>query len=346
MAWSFRADALWEMGDDEVLLDVRTPAEFERGHIPGARNLPLFSNEERVEVGTLYKQVSPETAFLKGLEFAGAKMRWYVEEALHLAPSRKLRLHCWRGGQRSGSLAWLLRQAGFEVLSLEGGYKAYRQLILEKMAAPWHRLVILGGYTGSGKTAVLQAIQDMGEYVVDLEALAHHKGSSFGALGEQRQPTIEQFENDLFDALRHIPAGARLWLEDESRSIGKVYLPDGFWQLMCQSPLIKLEIPLERRVRQLVAGYAGFPKQDLIDAFSRLQKRLGGQHLKAALEALDCDDFARAAEIALVYYDKAYQNTIDRKTRCPQILSYEAGEKTSTTIAAELIQLADSQISC
>ncbi len=342
---SFKASAIWEIGQDEVFLDVRTPAEYERGHIPGALNLPLFSNEERAEVGTLYKQVNPEVAFLKGLEFAGAKMRWYVEEALRLAPAKKVRLHCWRGGQRSGSLAWLLRQAGFDVLTLEGGYKAYRQYILEKMAAPWHQLIILGGYTGSGKTGILQAIQSAGEYVVDLEALAHHKGSSFGAIGEKPQPTIEQFENDLFDALRKIPDGARLWLEDESRSIGKVYLPDDFWQLMAQSTIIKLEVPLPRRVRQLVEGYADYPQADLIDAFTRLQKKLGGQHLKAAIEALDAGDYARAAEIALVYYDKAYQHSIERKTRCPLILPHQVENQSAEEIAAELIDLANSRIS-
>jgi tRNA 2-selenouridine synthase len=343
---SFKADAIWEIGQDEVFLDVRTPAEYERGHIPGALNLPLFSNEERAEVGTLYKQVNPEVAFLKGLEFAGARMRWYVEEALRLAPAKKVRLHCWRGGQRSGSLTWLLRQAGFEVLTLEGGYKAYRQFILEKMASPWHQLIILGGYTGSDKTGILQAIQSAGEYVVDLEALAHHKGSSFGALGEHPQPTIEQFENDLFEALRKIPDGARLWLEDESRSIGKVYLPDGFWQLKCQTPIIKIEVPLRRRVQQLVEGYAAYPKTDLVDAFTRLQKKLGGQHLKAAVEALDADDYARAAEIALVYYDKAYQHSIDRKTRCPLILPHPVEDQSAEEIAAELIDLANSRISC
>ncbi len=292
------------------LLDVRSPAEYSGGHIPGALSMPLFTNEERAEVGTLYKQQSPQQAFLRGLELAGSKLRWYVEEGQKLAPQGRLMIHCWRGGQRSASLGWLLQQAGFEVKLLEGGYKAYRQLLLNDFSAPRNPMLIIGGYTGSGKTLILQHLAARGASVVDLEQLAHHKGSAFGALGEQPQPTVEQFENDLHAAWRLLAPAKTTWLEDESRSIGRVYLPDPFWRQMLKSPLIFIDLPLESRIEHLVNAYAPYGQQQLQDSFQRIAKRLGGQHVKAALEALEKDDFAAAAAIALQYYDKAYLHSL------------------------------------
>ncbi len=292
--------------EGRVLLDVRTPAEFDGGHIPGAQNLPLFTNDERAVVGTVYKRQSPEMAFLKGLDFAGARMSWYVKEAIRLAPERKIFIHCWRGGRRSASLAWLLEFAGYEVGVLEGGYKAYRNYILNEFTSRQVRVIVLGGPTGSGKTEVLRCLREAGEQVIDLEALAHHKGSAFGAMGETQQPTVEQFENDLYAAFSRIDAHRRVWVENESRAIGRVFLPEGVWRQLQHSPLVKLDVPLEERVRYLVGIYGAFPKQGLEEAFRRIESRLGGQHLKAALDALNCDDFATAAGIALRYYDKSY----------------------------------------
>jgi len=295
---------------DLPLLDVRSPAEYAGGHIPGALSLPLFTDQERAEVGTLYKQQGPQQAFLRGLELAGSKLRWYAEEGQRLAPQGRLMLHCWRGGQRSASLGWLLQQAGFEVKLLQGGYKAYRQQLLADLSAPRNPMLILGGYTGSGKTLILQQLAARGASVIDLEKLAHHKGSAFGALGEQPQPTVEQFENDLHYAWRSLSFAQTTWLEDESRSIGRVYLPDPFWRQMLRSPLIFLDLPLECRIEQLVKLYAPYGQQQLQDSFERIAKRLGGQHVKAALEALEKDDFAAAAAIALQYYDKAYLHSL------------------------------------
>lgn len=300
-------------GKDRVLLDVRTPAEYAQAHIPGAINLPLFSNEERVIVGTLYKQQSPEAAFLQGLEFAGAKMADYVRQANQFAPGRRVAIHCWRGGQRSGSISWLLGFAGFDVWTLQGGYKAYRNYVLNAFASCKLPLLVLGGATGSGKTAVLHALKNQGEQILDLEALAHHKGSAFGALGEQPQPTVEQFENDLYAACQALDPQRRIWVENESRAIGRVYQPEGFWELFRHSPHIELAIPFEQRVAYLVEVYANHPVDDLRESFSKIERRLGGQHLKAALEALDQHDFAEAATIALRYYDKAY---VHANTKC------------------------------
>ncbi|MBK6948510.1 MAG: tRNA 2-selenouridine(34) synthase MnmH [Haliscomenobacter sp.] len=325
---------------ERVLLDVRTPAEFEGGHIPGAQNLPLFTNEERAIVGTMYKQQNPEIAFDKGLEFAGARMSWYVKEAKRLAPDRNVFIHCWRGGKRSGSLAWLLGFAGFEVGVLEGGYKAYRNYILNEFAVRPIRPVVLGGPTGSGKTEILRCLREAGEQVIDLEGLANHKGSSFGAIGESPQPTVEQFENNLYRELSLMDPTRRVWVENESRAIGRIFLPDGLWNQFQRSPLVKLDVPMEERVQFLVGVYGAFPKEALEDAFRRIERRLGGQHLKAALDALERNDFATAAEIALRYYDKSYSFATSKGSFDP-VLIWPVQKLDPYQIANQLITLSN-----
>ncbi len=323
---------------DRVLIDVRTPAEFTKGHIPGAINLPLFSNEERAEVGTVYKQETPEKALLLGLDFVGGKMSRFVREAEKMAPDHQLIVHCWRGGKRSESMGWLLELAGFDVKILQGGYKAYRNFVLNSFEDIHIQLIILGGYTGSGKTEILKKLAEKGEVVLDLEGLAHHKGSSFGALGELPQPSVEQFENELLSTLQHLPKDALVWVENESRSIGRVYIPKGFWQVFQQSPLIHLDIPLETRVDRLVEEYGRFPKEALAEAFTRIRKRLGGQHLKLALDALEQGDLATAATIALRYYDKAYELTLNKKDE-NLIQRVEVSTSDAETIAEQLLKL-------
>jgi tRNA 2-selenouridine synthase len=152
-----------------------------------------------------------------------------------------------------------------------------------------------------------------GAYVVDLEGIANHKGSSFGAIGEDPQPSNESFENQLYGQLRGIPEGGTVWLEDESRMIGHVYMPDEFYDRLDAAPVTLLEQPIEWRVDRLVDLYGSYPKEPLVAAFTRLRKRLGGQHLNDALEALEQNDFAAAARIALVYYDKAYHHYGERR---------------------------------
>ncbi|MEM6773089.1 MAG: tRNA 2-selenouridine(34) synthase MnmH, partial [Bacteroidota bacterium] len=240
---------------DYVLLDVRSPGEYRAGCLPGAKSLPLFTDEERATVGTLYKQESPDAALLTGLEIAGGKMRWLVERARELAPEGKVVVHCWRGGQRSGSVAWLLEKGGFEVAQLRGGYKASRRFIRQYLQQSPHEFRVLSGPTGSGKTPILLAMRAQGAHVIDLEGIANHKGSSFGAICEAPQPSTEQFENLLFAALSSIPPGATVWLEDESRMIGHVYLPDEFYLRLTAAAVTVLEQPKGWRVKRLVEQY-------------------------------------------------------------------------------------------
>ncbi len=289
-----------------LLLDVRTPAEYARGHIPGAINFPLFENEERAEVGTLYKQQSPQAALERGLELVGPKMAGFVRRARELAEGRPLTLHCWRGGKRSGSMAWLLELAGMNVSVIKGGYKAYRRKILAMLENPPWRLVMLSGKTGSGKTEVLRELKKRGAQVVDLEELANHRGSAFGALGMPAQPSTEHFANLLYEALAGMKPDQPVWVENESRSIGRVFLPEGFWHAMLRAPKFVLEVSDDARIRRLLRDYAVFSGEELYASFEKIARRLGGLRLKQAGEALRAGDYATAARIALAYYDKAY----------------------------------------
>ena len=329
-----------------MLFDVRTPAEYEKGHIPGALNLPLFTNEERAVVGTTYKQVDTYDAFLQGLDYVGPRMRFFVEETKRKAPSGKVAVHCWRGGQRSSSMGWLLDLAGMDVQILTGGYKAYRNYVLEQFAACTPPLIIVGGPTGSGKTDILHALEKLGEQVIDLEGLAHHKGSAFGALGESSQPTVEQFENDLFKTFQQCDPGRPIWLENESKPIGRVYIPDGVWKRILEAPLLALQVPFENRVNRLVEVYAQFPKEHLISSFEKIGKRLGGQHLKAALEALAIDDYAEAARIGLRYYDKAYNHHTLSKRDHSRIFYIPTENTEPAKTARELIAFAEKNNLC
>jgi tRNA 2-selenouridine synthase len=322
------------------LLDVRTPAEYAEGHVPGALNLPLFSNDERVVVGTLYKQTSPKAAFLKGLEYSGARMPWYVTQAQALAPAGKAVVHCWRGGQRSGSLSWLLSFSGMEIMTLQGGYKAYRNLIHEQFFKHQLRPIVLGGPTGSGKTQILHELANKGEQIIDLEAIAHHKGSAFGALGEGNQPTVEQFENDLYQVFSAIDVQRRVWIENESKSIGRVYQPEGFWQQFKKAVLIDLQMPIERRIIFLVEIYATFPKADLMAAFLKIYKKLGGVQYQQACDAIEHDDYVTAAEIALRYYDKSYRHS-NEKCNFDPIFPFPITESNFSEIAEQLIEFAN-----
>ncbi len=292
---------------DRVIIDVRSPSEYAKGHIPNAVNIPLFSDEERAKVGTAYKKISPEKAMIKGLELVGPKMAMFVKRATKLAPNRKLLVYCWRGGKRSGSLSWLYEMAGFDVAILEGGYKAYRNFVLETFDNQELRLLRIGGKTGTGKTEILRQLGFLGEQIIDLEGIAHHKGSAFGALGETPQPSVEQFENNLHTTLLLLDKNKRIWVENESRGVGKCFIPQGFWNQFIKSKLYDVLIPIDLRILRLVEDYAQYPKEELIQVFKNIEKKLGGQHAQKAIIALENNDYATAVEVALVYYDKTYQ---------------------------------------
>jgi tRNA 2-selenouridine synthase len=287
------------------VVDTRTPSEFLLGHVPGAVNIPLFSDEERAAVGLTYKRKGRSESVSEGLRYAGPTLWSKLQEAQRLATSDKLMVYCWRGGLRSESMAWLFSIGGLKVWRLDGGYKAYRNSIIDKLAIR-RKTLILGGLTGSGKTSILNTLEKREEQVVDLEALAHHRGSAFGALGQSSQPSTEYFANILFEAWKVLDYNKTIWLEDESRNIGSVFLPDQFWRNMQESVVIALISKPSVRLPRLIREYSVFPTEQLRESVLKISKRLGGVRAREALLAIDAGDFEKAAAIALEYYDKAY----------------------------------------
>lgn len=294
------------------LADVRTPAEFAHGHIPDAFNLPLFTNEERVLVGTTYKQVGREEAILLGFDLTGAKWSGFIKQALEVAPNKRIGVHCWRGGMRSGAMAWALDLYGFEVYLIEGGYKHYRRWVRRQFQKPYS-LCVLGGKTGSGKTKILRELHALSEQVLDLEDLAQHQGSAYGTMDRMIQPTQEQFENNMARQLSKIDRSKQLWVEDESRNVGKLNIPTPFFDQMKTAMLIDIQVGLEQRIQALAAEYGPLDKDFLAGCTLRIHKRLGPLQTKQALASIfenRMEDFVR---IVLVYYDKTYQKDLNKR---------------------------------
>lgn len=294
------------------IFDARTPSEYHKGHIPGAHNLPLFSDQERHEIGVLYKQQGRELAVMRGLEIVGPRLTEYIAQVKNLTNAKNILVHCWRGGMRSESLAWLLAKVGYRVGLLKGGYKAYRQWVLEGFEHPLH-LLVLGGMTGSGKTEMLHNLQRRGQQVLDLEGLARHRGSAFGALDAAAQPSTEQFENDACAALRGLAPDQPIWVEDESRKIGRVSIPEGLYKQMRSAPLVRVHVSREARVERLCSDYGTVAPEKLAEAVTNISKRLGGEKTRIALQAIASGDYASATHAILDYYDKTYLFGISKR---------------------------------
>jgi tRNA 2-selenouridine synthase len=328
-------DRFLELAKHHPVIDVRSPGEYGHAHIPGAINLPLFTDEERKIVGTAYKQQSREEAIKIGLDFFGAKMRSMVQAAegisnlefgirssvsqFQIPNPKSLLLYCWRGGMRSAGVAWLMDLYGFKVYTLVGGYKKYRTLVLESFKQSY-RFNIIGGYTGSGKTELLKALKEKGERTIDLEDIAKHKGSAFGSIGLPKQPTQEMFENLLSNELRNIST-EMIWLEDESQRIGDINLPHEFWKTMRTSPVFFLDVSFEERLKRLVDEYGGLDKEKMRDSILRIERRLGGLETKNAVNFIEQDNFIECFRILLKYYDKWYFKSLHNRENINSLLT-------------------------
>lgn len=300
------------MMEEYPILDVRSPSEYAHAHMKNAHSLPLFTDDERKVVGTAYKQQGKQPAIKLGLKYFGVKMVSMVSEvevllAASPSPNKNVVLvHCWRGGMRSAGVAWLLDLYGYTVYTLAGGYKAYRNWVLAQFTMEYPFKVI-GGYTGSGKTETLHALQALKEPIIDLEGIAHHKGSAFGNLGQPVQPSQEQFENLLAQSLFKISTSqSYIWIEDESRRIGLVNIPPQLFEQIRKSKLYFLEISFSERLQFILKGYGKFEKDKLMSAILRIKKRLGGLETKTAINFLIEDDVESSFKILLNYYDKLY----------------------------------------
>jgi tRNA 2-selenouridine synthase len=356
-----------ELAKQHPVIDVRSPGEYNHAHMPGANSLPLFTDEERKIVGTAYKQESREQAIKLGLDFFGPKMRKMVEEVESLVRSQEsgvrnselqtrnsILVYCWRGGMRSGAVSWLLDMYGFKVYTLIGGYKKFRNYVLDTFKLPF-QFNILSGYTGSGKTEVLKAMKEKGERVIDLEGIANHKGSAFGNIGMPKQPGQEMFENLLATELRqsmvnsewsikdspHSPLTIHyspIWLEDESQRIGLVNLPNDFWKTMRQSPIYFLDIPFEERLKHIVEEYGQLDRQRMIDAIGRIREKLGGLNAKTAIQLLEEGNTTESFRILLKYYDKFYLKALHNREAINSLL-YSIECKTVSIENANLLEV-------
>ena len=301
-----------ELAENIPVIDVRSPSEFDHGHIPGAYNIPLFDDREREAVGIKYKKEGHSKAVMKGIELTGPSMHLKLKEAIGIAKNGKLLVHCWRGGMRSEAMAWLFSLGDIETEVLEKGYKAYRNHILKYLAEK-RKVIILGGMTGSSKTIILKHLENLGQQVIDIERLANHKGSAFGALGQPLQPSSEHFANLMFNEWIRINSDLPVWLEDESRNIGTVFMPDVFYNNMQEYPTVILLMEIRKRLPRLVEEYSTYPPEMLKGSIQKISKRLGGDNARDALNAIDNGDFEKAIEITLKYYDKTYIYGIRRK---------------------------------
>lgn len=326
----------WCTEKGSPLLDVRSPGEYTSGHVPGSINMPLFDNAERAKVGTLYKQVGQQEAMLEGLRIVGPKMASFVEQAERTASDHRIGVYCWRGGMRSGSVAQLLSMAGFSVDVIKGGYKGYRRFAAEVLHRNWPLHVVTGS-TGSGKTEILHALSDLGEQVLDLEGLAHHKGSAFGGLMQPGQPTSEHMQNLIVEAFLSMDMNRRIWVEDESMNIGSVFLDREFWNYLHNSPLYRVERSREVRIQRLANEYGSADKQEAIDRIRKIQKKLGGAATKEAIESVESGDAHRATELLLHYYDKAYHTSISEREHDIR-LSLDCTDEPAMSIARTLIE--------
>ena len=324
----------------QLTIDVRSEGEYNYGHIPHAQSLPLFNNSERAKIGTTYKQQGSKEAILQGLDIVGPKMSGFIRNTQALIKDNRIYIHCWRGGMRSGSMAWLFNQFGYDVYTLKGGYKAYRQMVLATISSAYN-YVVVGGKTGRGKTEVLARLKQQGEQVIDLEALANHKGSAFGMLGQPAQPSTEHFENLLYEEYIKLDPTKRVWLEDESKKIGTVVLNNELWQHLKMAPLLVLEIPLEQRIERLVKDYADNKPEGLAQSLTNIKRRLGNLQWKQAIDALHQKNYSEVAAIALNYYDKTYEYGLTQKEGSASYRLAFNRPANTTAIAQELIAFAD-----
>lgn len=323
--------------DQLTVVDVRSEGEYDAGHVEGSVNIPLLKNDERVIVGTTYKTHGQQEAIRTGFRLVGPRLAELIQHAEKQGD--EFIVHCWRGGMRSTNFCQFVGMAGIKTHQLAGGYKAYRRFALSSYKQPFN-LIVIAGYTGSGKSELLQALKAAGEQVIDLEGLANHKGSVFGGLKMPAQPTTEQFQNDLFEVIRKFDLSKRIWIEDESIAVGKIFLPIDLWAKMSVSPIVVVDVEKHRRISRLVAEYAQSDHERFLTAMQGITKKLGGQHYKAARECVLAGDWYGAIDLILNYYDKAYTNGLEKKSQRVKLrLSWEDSD--SSLLAQQLKAIAD-----
>jgi tRNA 2-selenouridine synthase len=330
-------------GDYALIVDARTPKEFAEDHIPGAVNLPIVSQAEFAEVGTLHKR-DPHAAYLLGAQYGLRNVARHIGEVIAPLPRKsRLLVYCFRGGKRSRAWADPLINIGFPVDVLPGGWKAYRAWVREQLDAlpPRFAWRVLAGTTACGKTRLLQALQQAGAQVLDLEALASHRGSLLGKLPGQPQPTQKSFDSVLLQRLLRFDASRPVWVEDESKKVGQLQLPERLYAALHASPTWQLEVPMPARVGVCREDYAHFAQDPLamVAKLEPLKPLVGGETLaawRALAEAGEVDALFEA--LMRQHYDPCYQRWL-RADRPMQLLALPDLQPSSLAqVAARLMQ--------
>jgi tRNA 2-selenouridine synthase len=302
----------------DAIIDVRSPAEFALDHIPGAINLPVLNNDERITIGTLYKQVSPFAAKKLGAALVSRNIADHLENSLLDFP-REWRplIYCWRGGERSGAFTHILNRIGWKALQLESGYQGFRRVVIDglEQAAKEFSFQVIAGMTGSGKTRVLQEIDALGAQILDLEGLAIHRGSVLGNEPHIQQPSQKGFETNLWNTLNSLNPAQVVFVESESKKVGGVHIPDSLMERIRHGQCIELRSSTHTRVSWLLHEYEHFLSnpESFKEKLSLLTSRYGKDQIAKWHEAIDAGDFKNLVEELLVmHYDPSYQSSIVR----------------------------------
>ncbi len=341
------AEVMARLADFDAIIDARSEAEYQADHLPGAVNWPTLNNAERIEIGTLYKQVNPFEARKRGAAIAARNIAAHIERDIIDKPRDWQPLaYCWRGGQRSGSLALVLSQIGFRVTLVEGGYKAFRAALVQDIVTRVPKLSfrVVCGPTGSGKTRLLQALQAQGAQVLDLEALANHRSSVLGAVPGLAQPSQKRFETRLWDKLCHFDPAVPVFVESESKKVGNLAVPDTLMQAMRASPCLNLQLSDQERVALLLEDY-DYLTQNVAYFCDRLEKlvELKGFELVKRWQALaQQGDFASVVnELLTRHYDPAYHQSMQRNFvqfgQADQLLPADRSAHAMAELASQLL---------
>ena len=304
----------------DCIIDVRSPAEFAEDHLPGAINLPVLSDEERARIGTHYKQVSPFEARRMGAALTARNIAHHVETTLSDRPKDfKPLIYCWRGGMRSNSMAMVLGAVGWRATLIKGGYRTWREQVSAGLEAetPWP-VILIDGQTGTAKTKLLHILASRGEQVIDLEGLARHRGSVFGGFASAEQPSQKAFDTQLWTQMRELDLERPVYVEAESRLVGRRRVPQGLWDAMQSAPRLVIDAPVEARAQYLLTAYPDLADNSaqLREAIEGLKRFHGGETINRWLELGDADDFeSLAAELVEAHYDPAYDRARQRHQR-------------------------------
>ena len=306
------------------LIDVRSPEEYYKGHMPNSINIPIFNNEERSFVGKKYKISGRENAVREGFKiienkidklikkFILIKKEFLISTIDNYSNDNNIKIYCARGGMRSQSMLWLLEKFNYPCITLNGGYKTYRNWVLNRFKDK-QKIIVIGGKTGTRKTKILNKLKSLDYQILDFESLANHRGSSFGGLGMKEQPTNEQYENLIAENLHKMNKDNFIFVEAESPNIGKNRIPNELFKQMNNSKRIEIIRSESIRIKELINTYSKYQKNDLKESVLKISKRLGPQRTKSAIVSIDNEDWENVCKSVLDYYDRCYEHELKDK---------------------------------